>query len=428
MGSAGKTILLALYNLIWSIALPFIKRHGRAGIAFEQRILANSALPAVDLWIQAASAGEAYLAGLLAAGLHPRKPLRILFTTNTRQGYEILEKRIPSAFSEVHPMTETFIQYLPFDQPRIMARAVAQAGPRVVVLLETELWPAMLYFLHKSGCPVLMINGRLTPKSLLRYRALSSNWSCLAPDRIEAISTEDARRFRWIFPNSVIRVMNNMKFDRITLPHASDGEHNLDGILSGDAPLVVLGSVRQPEEEQVTGMLTKILARRPDVQIALVPRHMHRLSAWKERLTTHGLAWVYRSRITVPPGPGTVILWDTFGELMTLYGRAWAVFVGGSLLPLGGQNFLEPLTCGVTPVIGPHWDNFRWLGSELFHQGLVRQVENGAAAAEQLLKDLQAPGDRETVAARAMGFVRNHQGGTARGCRLIEEQLYGPPH
>jgi 3-deoxy-D-manno-octulosonic-acid transferase len=141
-------------------------------------------------------------------------------------------------------------------------------------------------------------------------------------------------------------------------------------------------------------------------------------------LDTRGLAWVYRSRLIDPPGAGTVILWDTFGELSALYERAQAVFVGGSLEPLGGQNFLEPLTCGVIPVIGPHWDNFKWVGRELFGLGLVRQVENGAAVAEQLVHDLQRPDDRHAVTTAAMGYIQRNQGGTRRGCRLIEEYLH----
>ena len=429
MGSVGHNSLLSLYDLIWSAALPMLRRHARVGTGFDQRTLGSRPLPGVDLWIQAASAGEAYLAGLLARGLQPRGPLRVLFTTNTQQGHEILEKTVGPAAPGMHAHISTFIRYLPFDQPRIMARAVAQAHPRAAILLETELWPAMLHYLKQSGCPVLLLNGRLTPKSVNRYRALCTDWTCLAPDRVEAISREDALRFRRIFPHTPIRIMNNMKFDRIAAPRSvPDAKLDLDNIISAAHPLAVLGSIRQPEEAEVAGMLDTILSHCPDAQVALVPRHMHRVSAWGDRLSKRGLPWVRRSRLNAPCGPGRVILWDTFGELAALYRRSRAVFVGGSLAPLGGQNFLEPLTCGIAPVIGPHWDNFKWVGQELFRQGLVRKVADGSAAADQLLKDLQRTPCRRSVAAGALAFIRRRQGGTRQGCRLVEEYLYDRIH
>ena len=303
-----------------------------------------------------------------------------------------------------------------------MARAAAQARPALAILLETELWPAMMYHLNRAGCPVMLINGRLTAKSLRPYRALNTLWQQLAPDRIEAISREDAQRFREIFPHTPVGVMPNMKFDRIPpATHQKTPNPVLERILPASAPLVVLGSVREPEERQVAAMAVKIRARRPDALIALFPRHMHRLAAWAERLNNSGLPWTYRSQMTRAPSQGRVILWDTFGELSAVYHRARAVFVGGSLVPLGGQNFLEPLTCGVMPVIGPHWDNFKWVGATLFHQGLVRQAAHGAAAAQQLLKDLDTPVPRPVVTDKVMAFIRRHQGGSRFAAGLIEE-------
>ncbi len=424
----GVQLLLSAYNLLWAAALPIIRRHSRVGTAFAQRTLGQGSLPVVDLWVQAASAGEAYLAGLLAANLRFPEPLRVLFTTNTRQGHEILEKSLSESLSVDPPQIIPFIRYLPFDQPRIMARAVAQARPRLAVLMETELWPAMLYHLKRSGCPVLLINGRLTAKSSRHYLAFSRNWTCLAPDRIEAISPQDARRFRRIFPEATIRVMPNMKFDRIPLSNGKvPARDPLARILPEAAPLVVFGSIREPEEAQVIEMLGKILTVRPDVRIALFPRHMHRLDAWVRRLSAQGLAWVRRSQLAAPSDPGTVMLWDTFGELTAVYRRARAVFVGGSLAPLGGQNFLEPLIHGMAPVIGPHWDNFRWVGPELFLQGLVRQAAHGPAAADLLLRDLESSLPRDRVTEAALAFVYRHRGGTDRACRLIEEYLHADP-
>jgi 3-deoxy-D-manno-octulosonic-acid transferase len=124
---------------------------------------------------------------------------------------------------------------------------------------------------------------------------------------------------------------------------------------------------------------------------------------------------------------GTVVLWDTFGELSLAYQSAAAAFVGGSLAPLGGQNFLEPLVCGIRPVIGPSWENFTWVGPEIIRPGLVRIAADWQAAADLLVQDLQSPLARETVQKTALAYIRERQGGTALVCRAINEMLPGSP-
>ena len=130
-----------------------------------------------------------------------------------------------------------------------------------------------------------------------------------------------------------------------------------------------------------------------------------------------------RSETIRPVVPGTVILWDTFGELPFAYGLSKAAFVGGSLVPLGGQNFLEALTSGVLPIIGPYWENFAWVGSNIVSQGLIRIASDWQEVADLLGEDLKKTPSHGKVRARALNYIKSRQGGTAHACRVIEEYL-----
>jgi len=146
---------------------------------------------------------------------------------------------------------------------------------------------------------------------------------------------------------------------------------------------------------------------------------MHRLDFWREALYETGLHLVMRSDLDSPPPPGSVILWDTFGELSTAYAFCRAAFVGGSLVPLGGQNFLEPLTHGVVPCTGPHWSNFAWIGRDIVDQGLVVEVDGPGELAERMARTLARPRKREAVQKKVGAYVNSRRGGTATALECI---------
>jgi len=150
---------------------------------------------------------------------------------------------------------------------------------------------------------------------------------------------------------------------------------------------------------------------------------MHRLNHWRKILGDLNLPWLLRSEINGQVNSGTVVLWDTMGELSPAYELAQAAFVGGSLVPVGGQNFLEPLTCGLKPVIGPYWSNFFWVGREIIDQKLVIQVNNWQELSEVLLKKLNQPLQREQTKGAVIDYVRNRQGGTGQACKVIVDFL-----
>jgi 3-deoxy-D-manno-octulosonic-acid transferase len=150
---------------------------------------------------------------------------------------------------------------------------------------------------------------------------------------------------------------------------------------------------------------------------------MERLEYWKSLLDDAGIRWRMRSGIDEPAREGEVLVWDTFGELTPAYQLADAAFVGGSLAPLGGQNFLEPFSCGIIPVIGRHWDNFHWIGKEIIEKGLVEIAGNWSTAASKLADQMGKPGDRESIVRRASEYLDARRGGAALAARVILEAV-----
>lgn len=405
--------------------MPLLRLSSRLQDGFAQRKLETS-LPYADIWIQAASGGEAYLAWTLLERLEPGGPLRVLVTTNTRQGMDIIGKAA-AALAHVNPAVTLFPAWFPFDRPSIMAAAVSRVNPKLAVLLESELWPGFMYALKKRKCPIFIINGRMTKKSLSAYRRFPGACTMLRPDRILAISQDDAKRFETVFGQKGIAVMNNIKFDALPIDLPDKNEGKPPGFMARWIPagsrFLVLGSIRREEEAKIVQIIQKMREKRPDVITGLFPRHMERLDHWEKILSGLGLNWRRRSGIEKPVQGGDIILWDVFGELAAAYAAADAVFVGGSLAPLGGQNFLEPLACGTVPVIGPSHENFSWVGEEIFRKGLVIKTRNPKEAADAMIRQLDNPVPQNETAAKAKKFIAARQGGARKACAVIEKTL-----
>jgi 3-deoxy-D-manno-octulosonic-acid transferase len=422
--SSDFSIKLALfiYNLCWKIIIPLLNLNERLAEGFNQRTLKNRVPLKADLWIQAASAGEAYLAEAIIRKFKSDQPVKVLLTSGTKQGVGILQHAINAV-----PLKNNIIghaSFFPFDQPDIMEKAVIKINPKVMVLLESEMWPGHLYSLKNFGCKTIIINGRITDKSLKKYLLWRSFWNSIKPGRTYAISEEDADRFGKLFGKETVSVMPNIKFDGLERDATeSYSENPVERIISPDIPFVVLGSVREKEEPLVERIILDIIKRKPETVIGLFPRHFHRIRHWSDLLERMNIKWILRSQITQPSENGIVILWDTFGELAPAYKNANAAFVGGSLVPLGGQNFLEAINYGVIPVIGPFWDNFSWVGTEIINEGLIHIASDWQETANVLIEHINNPPSREKTINAANKYMKARQGGTAFACKIIEDLL-----
>lgn len=420
--SAFITNFMGFYNILWAAVLPFLRHHPRLRHSFDQRMDAGSLEPA-DIWIQAASAGEALLAVRLVRRLSSAGPVRILVTTTTDQGMDILreelKKKCPASLISVS------LGWFPFDSPAVAAKAVKSVKPRVMVLLETELWPSLLYSLRQHHTRILVVNGRMSSTSSRNYRMTKPVWSRISPHVILAISDMDALRFRQVFDRARVTVMPNMKFETLTSHPTETVSSFLTDIFPCTLPVSVFASIRRQEEPCVFKMIHTLFDRHPGQVIALFPRHMHRVEAWKRRLKKAGLTVYLRSKLSASPALPGIILWDRFGEMRQIFGYADTVFMGGSLKPLGGQNFLEPLLQGAPVVTGPFWDDFFWVGEQIFDTGLVQRMRDWRSAAEAMAAHLKHPQDPHLRRQKARNYVLSRSGGTDKACRAIRAALSG---
>ncbi|MDR2727309.1 MAG: 3-deoxy-D-manno-octulosonic acid transferase [Deltaproteobacteria bacterium] len=440
----------SLYSLAWTLIRPLLRRSPRLADGFAERLAppdwAGALTGGVDVWVQAASGGEARLAcallqELAASGASAR--LCIMLTTWTRQGRDILEAGI-AALPADGPV-RAVARFVPFDDPALMRTALAQANPRLVVLLETEIWPGLLLACREAGVPVLLANGRLRDRTLRNYLRCAALWRAMPPDRITAISEADAGRFRRLFPFTPCTVIDNIKFDQAALSHPAQDSiapvldlPPLCSLLTAAPlrPVVLFASVREEEEEPLRAVLRELSG--PDekdgkIRLIVAPRHMHRIAAWGVMLDALGLTWTRRS------APGTVdadvVLWDAFGELAWLYHMADAVFVGGSLAPLGGQNFLEALAAGTTPFVGPHLGNFAWAlvgeAAGLTDLGLLTVTPDAPALCAGLRAAIArgplTQADRSATRCRFADWLAPRQGGTAAQVGVILDMLRRSP-
>lgn len=408
-----------IYNILWQAGLPFLKKNSRLGPSFTRRTTSDH-LKKADIWIQAASAGEAFIAVSLISCLEPARKTRVLITATTSQGMEILKSSLLKA--KISPNLEYCLEWFPFDLPPTIQGFVNRVNPRVMVLLETEIWPALLHYLKENQTRIFIVNARLSQKSARHYQWTKFLWSWLAPDHILAISQTDAQRYARVFEHTPITFMPNIKFDLMeAVPDISKPE--IKNLISATLPLSILASVRKQEETQALKILGYLLARYPHQVVAVFPRHMHRINTWEKKLTLQGVPFQLRSTLTAPVTTPGIILWDTFGELRPAYGLARTVFVGGSLRPLGGQNFIEPAVLGAPPVTGPYLDDFAWVGQDIFFQNIVAKCHNWQGVAQTMVTHLQTPVDRTSLGKKARAYVQQRQGGSHLACQRLLEVL-----
>lgn len=401
-----------LYSLLWCLTGPFTFFSARMRQGWRQRLGLDQPAPC-QIWIQGASAGEC---ALVAGLLEHLQDVPFLATTCTSQGLEVLDKM-------GSPNLQT--RMLPLDLPLLMGRMLDRTRPRVVVLLETEIWPGLLMACAARSVPVVVVNARMTAKSLAGYLFLGPLLRRWAPQRIGAMAPADAQRFGLIFGAHRTTVTGNIKFDRaLSTPLMERKDNPLDEFIPQEHNFVVLGSVREQEEAPVLELIRQLRDGDPQCVIGLFPRHMHRIPAWQGLLAREGIPFALRSALDGPATPGSIVLWDKFGEMNPAYALARRAFVGGSLARLGGQNFLEPLAQGVLPCVGPHTRNFEWVGEEIFDSLVFK-----CASIPEITRVLLSPAPpRSEVLEVAQAYVRARQGATAASIELIRPYLHRSPH
>ncbi|MDG9929229.1 MULTISPECIES: lipid IV(A) 3-deoxy-D-manno-octulosonic acid transferase [unclassified Pseudomonas] len=417
-----------LYSLILHLALPFIFlrllwRAWRAP-AYGRRIgeRFSLGLPAFrpgGIWIHAVSLGESIAAAPLVRELLERHPeLPVTVTCMTPTGSE----RIQALFGER-------IQhcYLPYDLPWACARFLDRLRPRLAVIMETELWPNHIHACHARGIPVALANARLSERSARGYARFAKLTAPMLAELelIAAQTAAEAERFRQLGARpGCIEVTGSIKFDLSVDPELPRRAAELrSGWGAAARPVWIAASTHAGEDEVVLAAHRRLLAERADALLILVPRHPERFAQVFELCRREGFATVRRST-GEPVGDGVqVLLGDTLGELLFLYALADLAFVGGSLVPNGGHNLLEPAALGKPLLSGAHLFNFLEIAAQLRDAGDLLEVADGEALHGALSGLFADPDEAGRRAEAGLGVMRANQGALARLLAGLERLL-----
>ncbi|MFN3476048.1 MAG: 3-deoxy-D-manno-octulosonic acid transferase [Candidatus Methylomirabilales bacterium] len=370
------------------------------------------------IWLHGCSVGEVLAAQPLAFHLRRRFPeARVVVSTTTLTGQALARER----FAEYDG-----VFYFPFDWPSAVRRALDHVKPKLVVLLETEIGPNLLRECRSRRIPVIMVSGRISQRSFRRYRLVKGFLRRVLEGYSLLImkADEDAERIRALgAPASKVVVGGSLKYDRdvVEKGRLDSIAKDLDRLLclSQGPPLVVAGSTHDGEESIVLGALRQI-RRHPDlrqVRLLLAPRHPERFDEVAGMVERSGFTVVRRSATLPLKADGAdVILLDTIGELAAAYRFARVVFVGGTLVPKGGQSILEPALYAKPIVIGPHMENFAGIIEDFKRENAVVQLSAGLESelARALVDLLREEGKGREVGKRAQAILEKNRGAALR--------------
>jgi 3-deoxy-D-manno-octulosonic-acid transferase len=373
------------------------------------------------IWLHAVSVGEVLAASRLVGELDRAFPgYQLVISTTTRTGQELARERFG----------RDRVFYCPLDLPWAVRAYLRALQPRLLVLAETEFWPNLLSGCFRRGLPVAVVNARISDRSWPRYRRLRWLWKPFLErlDRVLAQSEADAERLKAIGcrPQRV-SVAGNLKFD-VRAAGEADATRQLKALTS-DLRLVVAGSTLEGEEAALLEAWPRLLEADPQLVLVLAPRHPERFGAVASLLERSGVGWIKRSAwlterdsAPCPLQPGEIVLLDTIGELASVYSLAAVAFVGGSLIPSGGHNPLEPAQFGVPIVMGPHYANFRAITEDLrAHDAVhIAAKEELAGALIELLRDRTTA---EAMGERARQIFDQQAGATGRCVETLRELL-----
>lgn len=420
--------LNALYILLIAVLSPWLLykslttgkyRRGMMRKLLGSAVLRVSGQPCI--WFHGVSVGEIHLLGPLVARFRERHPdWECVISTTTDTGYEEACKRFP----------DLPVIYWPLDFTWAVRRAIRRVNPTLIVLGECELWPNFLQAAHARGVPVLVINGRMSPRSFRRWRRLRPLVQRMFQQPTQwCVQTEEyAANFRKLgVPANRLHVTGSIKYDGVEGNRSNARTLELRRLFgTANNELVwIAGSTQPPEESIALELYPRLQKQFPRLRLLIVPRQRERFDEVAELLAATRLPYVRRSQLNQPlENSSAIILVDTIGELSAVWGLADIAFVGGSLDGhRGGQNMIEPAAYGAAVVFGPHVWNFRDTADRLVRAGAAIQVEGPATLEAALQQLLRSPEQRARLGQAARQLVDEQQGATDRTLDVIDRVI-----
>ncbi|MCE0523597.1 MAG: 3-deoxy-D-manno-octulosonic acid transferase [Methylacidiphilales bacterium] len=442
MKASIKFALQVLYNVgfmtFFFITGPFflwrLWRRGKLLPQFGQRFglyskdVRDRLAPGCDLWIHAVSVGEVKIARVLIRRLREKRPdLRVVVSTTTGTGFTVAKQHLEDA--------QTSIVYNPIDFLWSVVSAYKLIRPRLLILIESEIWPNYLWCARRRNIPVYLVNTRLSDRSEERYRRL--RW-LVRPllQEIDLVFAQDAtdvsRLTQAGFAPETIFNLGSLKYDVAALDTSAEKDisawWNRTGW--GDAQSILLGGSTHPGEEEVLVRIYRELRDEwPRLRLVLAPRHAERGAAIRDMCDRMGLRAVTRTQLAAshePLGNGSspdVLVVNSTGELSSLYKRATLAFVGKSLRGQGGQNFIEAAPVGTPIVIGPNMQNFKVITREFINQQAIVQVTDEFELANCLHALFASDEIRRELGNRARATFEANLGAAQRTAEVIVRSL-----
>jgi 3-deoxy-D-manno-octulosonic-acid transferase len=304
----------------------------------------------------------------------------------------------------------------------VQRRAFDALSPSMIVLVETELWPNLLTEAERRGLPVVIVNGRLAPERIARYRRLSGLYRPLLRglDAVGAAGRDEANRFVELgVSKDAVHVLGNLKFD-LPEPAEKAADLRVRFGLAANRPIVAAGSTGEGEDRLVLEAFAAARREVPDLLLVLAPRHPERFASVADEAARRGFV-VSRLSRGAASKDAEVLLVDTMGQLAALYMVAGSAFVGGSLVPVGGHNLLEPIAAGVPVLFGPHTEHVAEIAAALAQSGAGIRVEDAESLGRSFAELALHAGERARRVALGRAFVDANRGALRRAADLVLE-------